>query len=161
MGFLKSIFGETTEKKTERWKTELKEILEQVLENEDCEFAEDDSTLILRVGDVFLQIDFEFTDEDKEENCYDHVSITCPLVYLPDKNILPFYRKLLDLNAELYGTLSTEGNTVCLSRVTAIESLTKEEVGIDVIEILGELETVASLLIDEFQVQRYEYDSEE
>jgi len=158
MGFLKSIFGETIEEKTERWKTELQELLEVVLENQDYESEEEGSTLVLRIGADYLLIEFDFTDEDKEENGHDFVGITCPLVYLPGKNIMPFYRKLLDLNAELYGTLSTQGNTVCLSRVMAIESLTKEEVGIAILEILAEVEEVGSLLIDEFQVQRYSPD---
>ena len=161
MGFLKSIFGETTEEKTERWKTELQELLEEKLKevgikNEEYAFGKVDSTLELCVGGtIYLQIGFFFTDEDSEETSHDLVKITGPLVYLPDKNILPFYRKLLDLNGELYGTLCTQDEIVCLSRVMAIESLTKIEVGVAVVGILAEVEELTPLLIEEFQVQRF------
>jgi len=160
MGIFEALFGETNREIAKRWKEELLELLENKFgEDDNLEFVEEDGALFIRKGLTIIGVHFIF-EEDENEDAQGHMLINSSLVYLPNKNLLPFYRKLLDLNAELVGSLVTDENIVDLQRISAIGSLSEEGFLSDVSSILNEAEETIEALVEEFQVSRYDPDQD-
>jgi hypothetical protein len=82
--------------------------------------------------------------------------LTCPILFMPSQDLLPFYRKMLDLNSELGGgSLAMEHDMVYLINQQALDRLTP-----DVLESIFQRMTklagvLADLLIQEFNSARY------
>ena len=54
------------------------------------------------------------------------LNITSPLLFMPPRNLLPFYRKLLDLNSKLAGaSLAMNKDIVCLISHQVLDGLTQ------------------------------------
>jgi hypothetical protein len=155
MGLFSVLFGETTEKKIARWKEELLDALPSLLSKEDdFELSEDQTEVVVRRGSAHISIGFG-ADEDEEI----YLIIYSPLVFMPRDNLLPFYRKLLDLNnAEtLLGRLATVGNMVVLRCALPVDGLSDETFGDCIGEMMAEADLLDDLLIEEFSVKRFEF----
>ena len=81
-------------------------------EGDTFDLSEDQAEVIVRSGSAHIFIGFGTDEEDEEV----YLLIHSPLVFMPRDNLLPFYRKLLDLNnAEtLLGRLAMAGDVVVL-----------------------------------------------
>ena len=155
MGLFSTLFGETPEKKIARWREELLEGLPSLLsEGDDFGLSEDQTEVIVRNGSAHIFIGFG-ADEDEEV----YLIIHSPLVLMPRDNLLPFYRKLLDLNnAEtLLGRLAMAGDIVVLRCALPVDGLSDETFGGCIGEMMAEADFLDDILIDEFGVKRFEF----
>lgn len=84
-------------------------------------------------------------------------SVEAPLVRLPDDNLLPFYRKLLDLNGEYPGvTLQTRGDVVYLDCGRPLDGLDPTEAEEILHRVTGIADELDDLLAEEFDAPLYE-----
>jgi len=154
MGLFSAIFGETTEAKAMRWMDELWEALPQLLPQGDAyERSEDEPEIIIRHGSAHVVVGIGSDDEGDG-----YVIIKSPLVFLPKENLLPFYRRLLDLNCGdlMLGALATEGNTILLRTTVPMAGLDEDGFRFWVFSTLGLADELDDLLIDEFGARRFE-----
>ena len=155
MGIFSGLFGETVEKRLSRWRSELLEALPDLLPEGDAFWPNIDSEeVIIQHGSVHVVVGFAVDEEEGEG----YVIIESPLVFLPKDNLLPFYRRLLDLNKAplLLGSLSTEDNVVVLRRTVPIRGLDEEGFGLNVFNLCAEADDLDDLLIEEFGTRRFE-----
>ena len=107
---------------------------------------DDDGSLIFCRGSAIIHIFFY------EEADVPFVNFLAPIVKLPPQNLLPFYRRLLELNFQLCGAVSLGVNEdvifVCMQ--SSIEGLT--EIGLaEIIETIGvQVDELDDLLHEEF-----------
>ena len=154
MRLLSDLFGGTTEKKLGRWKQELLKALPRVLSEEDnFDLSDDKSAIVIRRGSAHVLVDFVVNEDDDA-----YVVIYSPLVVLPRENLLPFYRKLLDLNNEeqLLGRLATEGNEIILRSTIPMEGLSEKAFCSYVFTLMEEADILDDQLIEEFRTRRVE-----
>jgi len=82
--------------------------------------------------------------------------LTCPILYMPAQDLLPFYRKMLDLNMELVSvTLGMERDVVCVVCQQALEGLTPTAAEVLMKRTLKSADVLGDLLIREFPTARY------
>lgn len=160
MGIFSDLFGETTEETTEtrlsRWRSELMEALPALLSEGDTFWPSiDNQEVTIQHGSAHVIVGFVVDEEDGEG----YVTIDAPLVFLPKENLLPFYRRLLDLNnlPLLLGSLSTEGNIVVLRRTVPIRGLDEEGFGDNIFSLCAEADELDDMLIEEFGARRFEF----
>lgn len=154
MSLFSTLFGETVEKKKERWKQEIMQVLPTLLkEGDDYGLSDDQERVIVRRGGTYVVIGFAVDDDGDG-----YVAIDSPLVFLPSADLLPFYRRLLDLNDEgvFLGHLCTAGNSVRLRCIVPMEGLSDEAFGLYAFSLIEEGPSLARDLIEEFGVERYE-----
>ena len=154
MKLFSHFLGETTEKKVVRWQEELLKVLPGVLSEGDAfDLSEDKSEIIIRRGSAHVFVGFGVNEGD---NAY--VVIYSPLVVLPRENLLPFYRKLLDLNNEeqLLGRLATEGNEIILRSTIPMEGLSEKAFCSYVFTLMEKADILDDQLIEEFRTRRVE-----
>lgn len=154
MGLFSTLFGETPEKKIARWKGELLEALPSLLSEGDAfDLSEDQTEVVVRSGSAHTFIGFGIDEEDQV-----YLIIYSPLVFMPQDNLLPFYRKLLDPNNDeaLLGRLAMAGNMVVLRCALPVNGLSDETFGHCVGEMMAEADFLDDLLIEEFGVKRFE-----
>lgn len=107
---------------------------------------------MITIGNVYVYI-YVFRADDKKI----YLKIVSPVVFLPEKNILPFYRSLLEANIYLNGfSVGVEKNLALILRVKRVE-----EVGIEEAKKLVEQTAKISLdmsekLIDDFKAVKFE-----
>jgi len=156
MGFFSEFFAEEPKDRLERWRKELFEALPQALSPDDtfC-LSEDQQEIIIKHGSTHVVVGFTV---DEEGDGY--VVIDSPLVFLPKENLLPFYRRLLDLNNNplMLGSLSTEGNVVTLRRTMPIQGLDEEGFLLAVFSVCAQADELDDLLIEEFEASRFEFE---
>lgn len=98
---------------------------------------------VVRHGSAVIVVRLLWEEEEGEEAGWFRLS--SPLVFLPEKNVLPFYRRLLELNAELPGVaLSVNGPVVELSGERPLAGMDREEAG----ELLHRVAACADKLDD-------------
>ena len=154
MGLFSTLFGEAPEKKIARWREDLLEALPSLLsEGDGFGLSEDQTEVIVRSGSAHIFIGFRIDEEDEV-----YLVIYSPLVFMPRDNLLPFYRKLLDLNnAEtLLGRLAMAGDIVFLRCALPVDGLSDEIFGHCVGEMMAEADFLDDTLIEEFGVKRVE-----
>lgn len=79
---------------------------------EDEEEGSTELVWVVRHGSAVVFVRLLWEEEEKAG----WFRLSSPLVFLPEKNLLPFYRRLLELNAELPGVaLSVQGPVVELA----------------------------------------------
>ena len=107
---------------------------------------------MVSVGNVLIYI-YVFKSEDSVI----YLKIICPIVFLPEKNILPFYRILLETNMYLNGyVIGVEKNMAAMMSVRRIENLKIEE-SRKMIEQMAKLTLdISEKLIDEFKAVKFE-----
>jgi len=155
MGIFKAIFGESKEDKTDRLRTEFAEHLKSTLSVPFETENNEDGLLICIQEDLMLSVTFAPYDDD-EESAW-RVVIVCPLVFLPTKNLLPFYRKVLDTNGEIDGGyMATEDNCVKLITTLPVDFLTEEAMTFHLAEFVSSAFGAREALAEEFGVQRWE-----
>ena len=83
--------------------------------------------------------------------------LTCPILYMPAHDLLlPFYRKLLDLNVDLIGVaLGMERDVVCIICKQYLEGLTPSVAEALLKRTLHTAEVIDDLLVREFPSARY------
>jgi len=107
---------------------------------------------MVNVGNVSLYI-YVFKSEDGVI----YLKVISPLVFLPEKNILPFYRTLLETNMYLNGyTIGVEKNMITLMSVRRIENLKIEE-SKKMIEQMAKLTLdISEKLVEDFKAVKFE-----
>ena len=152
MSFLKKFFNDSAEDKITKWRDELVELLPKVLEEEDDFTVDEDGDVIIRKGSAHVVVEFTI-DEDQDG----WVIIHSPLVRLPEENLLPFYRRLLDLNNQpfLFGSLSTNDDVVVLTRTIPAEGLEEDAFIFNVQRLCVEADDLDDILINEFKAPRF------
>ncbi len=159
MGFLSDLFseiGDTDDEKLLKWREELLEILPALLDDEEDDFGiDDDGDVIIRKGSAHVWVEFGI-DDDLDG----WVVIHSPLVRLPDDNLLPFYRKLLDLNNDpsQFGALSTNRDIVVLRRTIPVNGLDAEAFIFNVSVLCAEADALDDVLMEEFGAPRFRFD---
>ena len=156
MGFFSDIFSDSPEEKIDRWRNELVEALPRILKEEDGFEVDDDGSVNVKIGSVYVFVEFAIVEEENEGL----VVIYSPLVIMPKENLLPFYRKLLDLNNNYFqfGSLSMRDNIAVLTRTIPVEGLEESAFLHNVGQICDEADFLDDELINEFGVKRFDFD---
>ena len=82
--------------------------------------------------------------------------LTCPLLYMPSEELLPFYRKLLDVNNSLPGAaLALDRDIVCLVAQQSLDGLAPAAVEVALARTFKEAEALGELLMREFPNARF------
>jgi len=79
-----------------------------------------------------------------------------PILFMPPRDLLPFYRRMLDLNAQLAGM--SLGMTLDVASVfvqQVLDEVTPSTVGRVIQETMKSLDVLPDLLLQEFQSARY------
>lgn len=99
------------------------------------------SILILNIG----EIDGQTT-----------IRLTCPILFMPSQDLLPFYRKMLDLNSELADFfIAMDRDIVCLVNQQAIDGLNPIAIENLINRIRKSSNVIADIIIQEFNSARY------
>jgi hypothetical protein len=81
--------------------------------------------------------------------------LTCPILYMPAHDLLPFYRKMLDLNMGLISVaLGMDRDVVCVVCQQSLEDLTASAVETLMKRTLQSADALGDLLIQEFPTAR-------
>lgn len=154
MSIFSRVFSDKAEKKINKWRNELIELLPNMLEDEDDFGVDDEGDLHILKGSAHVFVDFGVDDDGDG-----WVTIHSPLVRLPKENLLPFYRRLLDLNNEpfLFGSLSTTGDIVVLTRTIPVDGLEEDAFVYNVQKLCFEADDIDDLLITEFEAPRFSF----
>ncbi|MGE3062285.1 MAG: hypothetical protein AB7T10_01455 [bacterium] len=107
---------------------------------------------MVNIGTVYVYI-YVFKSEDEKI----YLKVISPIVFLPEKNILPFYRALLESNMYLNGfTLGIEKNLALLLRIKRIEEVKLEEAK-KIVEQTAKLSLdISEKLIEDFKAVKFE-----
>jgi hypothetical protein len=82
--------------------------------------------------------------------------LTCPILYMPAFELLPFYRKMLDLNMELVSvSLGMDRDIVCVVCQQALDGLTPTAAEALMKRTLKSADVLGDLLLREFPTARY------
>lgn len=108
----------------QRHRRQIEDILKALdLEPEDHRIATEDANLLLWSlgrGAIHTEISIRW-DQRMQEGWF---CVSAPLVRLPDRDLQAFYRRLLDLNAEIEGAaLQTNEDTVCLRSARPLQGM--------------------------------------
>ncbi len=160
MGLFDLIFGsdDTPENVIQDCKTKIRAVLNVFDLKEGEHWNETEEGFIFKSGSAVVLIGFT-VDEDGDP----HITVHSPIVKLPSDNLLPFYRRLLEINWELHGrvTVGVVHDTVVVCAIRDIEGL--NEIGLA--EVTGMVGSVADTLDDalheEFGAPLFELGEEE
>ncbi len=135
MGILDLIFGsdDPPEDVIQDCKIKIRAVLNVFDLKEGEHWRETEEGFIYQVGSAVTFI--HFTVDEHDDSC---IVLSSPIVKLPPNNLLPFYRRLLEINWELHGrvTVGVRHDTVVVCAIRAIEGL--NEIGlIEVTEMVG------------------------
>lgn len=93
----------------------------------------------------------------KSDNGVIYLKVISPLTLLPEKNILPFYRTLLETNMYLNGyIIGVEKNMAILMSIIKIQNIDSEEARKMVEQIAKLTLDISDKLIEEFSAVRFE-----
>ncbi|HAV91947.1 TPA: hypothetical protein DCW38_02055, partial [candidate division WOR-3 bacterium] len=93
----------------------------------------------------------------KSDNGVIYLKVIYPLTLLPEKNILPFYRTLLETNMYLNGyIIGVEKNMAILMSIIKIQDIDSEEARKMVEQIAKLTLDISDKLIEEFSAVRFE-----
>ncbi|MGQ9816535.1 MAG: YbjN domain-containing protein [bacterium] len=82
----------------------------------------------------------------------DYLEISCPIILLPSQNLLPFYRKLLEINCQLIGIkFLVRDQWVYIAEERELAKLDFEELKAMVERVSYTADRLDELLIDEFK----------
>ena len=82
--------------------------------------------------------------------------MTCPILFMPTQDLMPFYRKLLDLNSKLIdGALAMDRDTVYIITQQALDGLSSAAVEGLIQRTRKQADVLTDLLIQEFHSARY------
>jgi hypothetical protein len=150
---VKNLLSRATEKTAvetlEAWRQELWEALPGIFSDEEDRYGiNDEGNVAIKKGGATLFVDFGLD----EENDVGWVLAYSPLVHLPEEDLLPFYRKLLDINYDesVVGRLSTHDDTVFLAKSLTTEGCSVRAFILMVAELAGEADGIAEYLVKEF-----------
>ncbi|MEO0126470.1 MAG: YbjN domain-containing protein [candidate division WOR-3 bacterium] len=97
-------------------------------------------------GSALIYIDI-FKLED-----IDYVEISCPLMLLPSRNLLPFYKRLLELNYQLMGAkFFVRDQWVYLAENRELKGLDSEELKAMIERVSYHADRLDEALIEEFK----------
>jgi hypothetical protein len=87
-------------------------------------------------------------------NNIDYIEISCPVMKIPSKNLLPFYRKLLELNFQLIGVkFFVKQDLLYLAVNRELKGLDPDELKVMVNRVSNNADKFDDLLITEFKTQ--------
>jgi hypothetical protein len=122
MGLYREFFGESKSAKVHGFERQVTEFLDKVYDDDPkvAVFRDDDGILI-RWGSLFLRLGFVGVGEGGEEDCLT-LLLYAELARMPKDGLLPFYRSILELNADpfLHGRLAIQEDIVVY--VTAVHT---------------------------------------
>jgi hypothetical protein len=156
MGFFSDLFSDDPIEKLTAWRDELVKVLPDILDEEDDFVVDEDGDVQILKGSARVFVEF-IVDEDGQG----FVVIGSPLVHLPKENLLPFYRRLLDLNSDplRFGALATREDFVVLTRTIPINGLEEEAFLFNVHVLCLEADDLDDALINEFDAPRFDLES--
>ena len=94
-----------------------------------------------------------YTEIFDMNNVY-YIEISCPIMKIPSKNILPFYRKLLEINYQLIGVkFFVKGDLLYLSENRQLKGLDYEELRAMEDRVSYHADKLDDVLIEEFKTQ--------
>lgn len=92
-----------------------------------------------------------YTEIFKLDNI-DYIEISCPIMLLPSRNLLPFYRKLLEINFQLIGIkFFVRDQWVYIAENRELKGLNLEELKAMEDRVSYHADRLDELLIDEFK----------
>lgn len=157
-----SLFARTEERTAaeivDGWRQELWEALPGIFSDEEDRYGiNDEGNIAIRKGCATLFVNFVL-DEDSGVG---GVLVYSPLVHMPEEALLPFYRKLLEINYDesVLGRLSTHEDVVYLARALTSEGCDQRAVIATVAALANEADGIASYLIGEFGARATELDA--
>ena len=143
MGLLNAIRGrdDPPDEVIQECKFKIRGILEAYDLNEGEEWRETEDGFSYRVGSAVIFI--YFTVDEHDDSC---IVLSSPIVKLPPDNLLPFYRRLLEINWELHGRVAVgvRHDAVVICAIRTIAGLTEE----GLVEVTGVVSSVADDLDD-------------
>ena len=154
---LSSFKDKTVREQVDEWRQQLWEALPGILTDEDDRCGmNDDGNIAIKKGAATLFVNFGL-DEDNDVGW---VLVYSPLVDMPEDTLLPFYRKLLDINYDesVMGRLSTHEDVVYLARALTTEGCDQRAVISTVAAMADEADGIAEYLINEFGARSTEID---
>ena len=87
-------------------------------------------------------------------NNIEYVEISCPIMKMPSKKLLPFYRKLLELNFQLMGVkFFIKQDVLYLAVNRELKGLDSDELKLMVNRVSGNADKFDDILIAEFKTQ--------
>ena len=87
-------------------------------------------------------------------NNINYIEISCPVMKIPSKNLLPFYRKLLELNFQLIGVkFFVKQDLLYLAVNRELKGLDPDELKVMVNRVSNNADKLDDLLITEFKTQ--------
>ena len=82
--------------------------------------------------------------------------ITSPILFMPPEDLLPFYRRILELNAQAPGiSLGMERDVVCVYAQQVLDGITSSTVNMLMDATFKALEILPEMIIYEFQSTRF------
>lgn len=148
-----SFFARTGERTAaeivDEWRQELWEALPGILGDEDGRCGmNDEGNIALKKGEATIFVDFGID----EAQGVGWVLVYSPLVSMPEDNLLPFYRKLLDINYDesVMGRLSTCDDVVFLARSLGTDFSNHRAVIEMVTALANEAAGLCDFLVKEF-----------
>jgi hypothetical protein len=82
--------------------------------------------------------------------------MTCPILFMPSQDLLPFYRKLLDLNSEMADiAFAMDRDTVCVVNQQALDGLNSLAIESLIRRMQKSVNVLADMLIQEFHNARF------
>jgi hypothetical protein len=87
-------------------------------------------------------------------NNIEYIEISCPIMKIPSKKLLPFYRKLLELNFQLMGVkFFIKQDILYLAANRELKGLDSDELKLMVNRVSGNADKSDDILIAEFKTQ--------
>lgn len=142
--------------KLDRWRQQLWEAVPGMCCDEEDRYGmDDDGDIAIKKGCATLFVNFGL-----DEHGAGWVHAYSPLVFMPNHQLLPFYRKLLDINddASVVGRLSTREDVVHLARSFRTDIDGVNGVVFAVGALAREADAIAEYLMEEFEARSTEID---
>ncbi len=84
----------------------------------------------------------------------DYIEISCPIMLLPSKNLLPFYRKLLEINFQLMGIkFFVRDQWVYIAENRELKGLDSEELKAMILRVSYHADRLDETLSEEFKTR--------
>jgi len=155
MKLISNLLNKTSEEKVKEWRDELWEALPQMFQDETDRYGiNDEGNIAIKKGSATVFVDFGISEDGE----FGWAIVYSPLVYLPKENLLPFYKRLLDINFDdsVFGTLSTDEDVVYLNRTLVIEGPDEQDLMFNVVTLAEEADDLDDYLVSEFGAQLVE-----
>jgi hypothetical protein len=82
--------------------------------------------------------------------------LTCPILYMPVTELLPFYRRMLDINQKLvHAAFAMDRDIVCVISQQALKGVDPDTIRTLIQQSLKNADSLGDVLVREFPTARY------